>query len=253
MNLRRSFVPLQLLFLVTASLITIGARLACGQETISLRSGQTQQVTILGTTPSGIKIQLGDAVMVQPFGNISAVTMSPPPEFTAARQAYENGDLNTALANAQAVVSNFRGLPTDWAREAMLTLGDIYVSLDQLPKAQAVYSDFQRAYPSAGTADINVGLAMIDLSKKDYPAAKALVDPILSQALKQLNVPKAASALFGRAFYVSGQIKEQAGDFPGALEDYLRTVTIYPGDRVAAAHAQDKADSLRQQHGITVP
>jgi len=255
MNLRRCFVPLQLLFLLTASLITTGARPACGQETITLRSGQTQQITILGTTASGIKVQLGDGVMVQPFGNVAQVTMAPPPEFTAAQKAYESGDLKTALSNADAVVSNFRGLPTEWAREAMLTLGDIYVALNQLPKAQAVYADFQRAYPAAGSADINIGLAMIDLSKKDYAAAKARIDPILAQAqaLKQRNPPRAASALIGRAFYVSGQIKEQTGDFPGALEDYLRTVTIYPDDRVAAANAQNKADSLRKVHGAAVP
>jgi hypothetical protein len=48
-------------------------------------------------------------------------------------------------------------------------------------------------------------------------------------------------------------IKEQSGDLPGALEDYLRTVTIFPEDRVAAAVAQASADSLRREHGTTVP
>ena len=218
-----------------------------------MRNGQTQQVTILGVTSSGIKVQLGQGVMVQPFANVAAVAMPPPPEYAAAQTAYEGGDLKTALNNATSVVRNYRGLPTDWAQHAMLTLGDIYVDLNQLPQAQAIYADYQRAYPAAGTAGISVGLARIDVSKKDYAAAKAKIDPILAQALKQRNPPKAASELIGRAYYVSGQIKEQAGDLPGALEDYLRTVAIFPDDRVAAASALEKADALRKEHGTTVP
>jgi tetratricopeptide (TPR) repeat protein len=253
MKLRRCFAPLQLLFLLTASLATIGARTALSQETITLRSGQTMQVAVLETTPSGIKVQMGAGVMVQPFSNITKVTMNPPPEYTAGEVAYEKADLKTALANIDFVVKKFRALPTDWAQHAMLTLGDIYVALNQLPQAQAVYSDYQRAYPAAGTADISVGLALIDLSKKNFDAAKAKITPILANALKQRNPPKATAALIGRAYYISGQIKEQAGDLPGALEDYLRTVTIFPDDRVAAANAQEKADALRKDHGTVVP
>jgi tetratricopeptide (TPR) repeat protein len=252
MNLRRCFLPRQLLFLLAAGLIS-GERPAVGQETITLRTGQTQEVQILGVTPSGIKVQMGDAVMVEPFSNLTQVTMNPPPEYTAAATAYERGDLQGALSLANSVVQNYRGLPTDWAREAMLMLGDIDVSLGQLPQAQAAYQDYQRAYPAANSADVSVGLASIDVANNDPDAAKAKIEPILDQALKARNLPKEASALIGRAFFVSGKIKEQSGDFSGALEDYLRTVTIFPDDRMAAAGAQERADALRKEHGTTVP
>jgi tetratricopeptide (TPR) repeat protein len=251
MNLRRCFVPRQLLFLLAAGLITPWP--AVSQETITLRSGQIQQVRVLGVSPSGVKVQMGDAVMVEPFGNISQVSMSPPPEFTAAEAAYERNDLPTALNNAQSVVSNYKGLPTDWVQQAMLLLGDIYVSQGQLPQAQAAYEEYQRTYPGAGTADITVGLARIDVANKNYDAAKAKIDPIIAQAMKIRNPSKAAGELIGRAFFVSGQIKEQTGDLPGALEDYLRTVAIFPEDRVAAASAQERADTLRKEHGTAVP
>ena len=253
MKLRRCFVPRQLFFLLVAALITNGARPALSQETITLRNGQTLQATVLGVTPTGVKLQMGPAVMVQPFANVTQVIMNPPAEFDAAVAAYENNDLATALTNASAVVNAYRGLPTDWARRAMLLLGDIYVATDQLPKAEEEYKDYQGAYPTAGSADVNVGMARIDVSKKDFAAAKAKIDPILAQALKIQNPPKEAAALIGRAFYVSGQIKEQSGDLPGALEDYLRTAVIFPDDRVAAAGAQERADALRKEHGTTVP
>lgn len=219
-----------------------------------LRNGQTLQARVLGVTPSGIKVEMGEGVMVQPFSNVTQVTMDPPPEYTAAQAAYERRDLQTAMSNAQAVVQNYKGLPTDWAREAMLLLGDIYVAMDQLPQAEAAYQDYQSTYPSAESADVTVGLARIDVSKKDYAAAKARIDPIVTQALKLQNPSKTTAALIGRAFYVSGQIKEQSGDLPGALEDYLRTVAIFPEDRVAAASAQERADAIRNENStITVP
>jgi tetratricopeptide (TPR) repeat protein len=253
MNLRRCFVPRQLIFPLAAALVISGGRLAAGQDTITLRDGQTQQVRILGVMDSGVKIETRNGSLVEPFSNVTAVTMSPPPEYTAAVAAYESGDVSRALTLDGAVVSNYRGLPTDWAREASRMLGDIYVALGQVPQADAAYKDYQRAYPSAGAADISVGLASIDVANKDYAAAKAKIQPILDQALKQRNMPPAAEALVGRAFYLSGKIKENAGDFSGALEDYLRTVTIFPRDRVAASNAQAGADALRKEHGTMVP
>ncbi len=236
-----------------AGLITSGARPAHGQETMTLRTGQTAQVRILGVTPSGVRVQMGQGEMVEPFGNITQVTMNPPPEFTAAVAAYEKNELDTALRNAQAVVAAYRGLPLDWVQQAMLMVGDIYVARNQLPAAEEAYEDYRKAYPAAGLADVNVGLARIDISRQDYAAAKAKIDPILADALKMRNVPKATGALIGRAFLVSGQIKEQSGDLPGALEDYLRTAAVFPEDRVAAASAEERADALRRDHGTVVP
>ncbi|MGA3169423.1 MAG: hypothetical protein ABSE62_00265 [Chthoniobacteraceae bacterium] len=252
MKLRRCLVPLQLLFLL-AGLIVIGARPALSQSTITLRNGQTQQVTILGVTPSGIRVQLGNGEILEPFSNVTLVSMNPPPEFAAAQTAYESGDLQTALTNAQAVVRAYRGLPTDWAQEAMLMLGDIDVSLNQLPQAQAAFKDFQAAYPLSGSAEADVGLASVDVANKNYDAARAKIAPILAQALTTRTPPREAAALIGRTFLVSGQIKQASGDLQGALEDYLRTVTIFPEDRVAAASAQQRADALRKDHGVAVP
>jgi tetratricopeptide (TPR) repeat protein len=252
MNLRCCFVPRQLLFLFVTALL-ISRWPAHGQETITLRSGQTQAVTILGVGDGGIKVQIGDAQMVEPFSNLTAVTMSPPPEFAAAAAAYGQGDLQGALGIANSLVQSYRGLPTDWARQAMLMVGDIDVSLGQLPQAQAAYKDYQAAYPGGDATALNIGLASIDVANKDLDSAKAKLAPVLNNALATRNPPASTGALIGRAYLVSGEIKEQSGDFPGALEDYLRTVTIFPQDRTAAAGAQQRADALRRSHGVAVP
>jgi tetratricopeptide (TPR) repeat protein len=226
---------------------------ARGQETITLSSGQTQEVRILGVQDGGVKIQVGDAQMVEPFSNLTQVTMSPPPEFAAATTDYGQGDLQDALGLATAVVQTYRGLPTDWAREAMLMVGDIDIALGQLPQAQQAFQDYQAAYPSADSADVNIGLAAIDVANHSLDDAKAKIAPILAHALDTRNPPPETASLIGRAFLVSGQIKEQSGDLSGALQDYLRTVTIFPQDRVAAAGAQQRATALRKTPGVTVP
>jgi tetratricopeptide (TPR) repeat protein len=135
----------------------------------------------------------------------------------------------------------------------MLMQGDLYLALNQAPQAAAAYKDYQQAYPGASPDEVATGMAGIDIANNDYTSAAAKVAPLLDQALKQRNPPEAQAELFGRAFFVSGRIKEHSGDFSGALEDYLRAVTVFPEDRVAAAGAQAAADNLRKAHTVTVP
>ena len=239
--------------MLAAGLLTARAWPLLAQETITLRNGQTQQVRVLGVVPTGVKIQAGDAAMVEPYGDIARVTMAPPPEFTAVGEDYDRDDLRGALEEAGVILQKYQGLPTDWARQAMLMAGNIYLSLNQLQKAEDVYADFQRIYPGAASDELNVGLALIAIAHGNLEAARAKIEPILAQALTQWNPPKETAALIGRAWYASARIKEQSGDFPGALEDYLRAAVVFPEDRVAAADARQRADSLREAHGIAVP
>jgi hypothetical protein len=39
----------------------------------------------------------------------------------------------------------------------------------------------------------------------------------------------------------------------GALEDYLRTVTIFHHDPASVAAAQERADALRKDRNVVVP
>ena len=224
------------------------------QETITLSSGQVQPVHILGMTSSGLKVEIGQAEMVEPFTNFTAVSMSAPPEYVAAQAAYASGDFQKALTLDGSVVTNYRGLPTDWARDAMLMEGDLYLALNQAPQAAAAYKDYQLAYPGASPDEVAVGMAGVDIANNDYAAASAKVAPILQQALQQRNPPAASAELYGRAFFVSGKVKEHTGDLSGALVDYLRAAVVFPEDRVAALGAQAAADNLRKQHSnVTVP
>jgi tetratricopeptide (TPR) repeat protein len=149
------------------------------------------------------------------------------------------------------VVDKFNALPASWAANMNSLIGDIYLEQGDLAKASTAYDDFAKAYPGNGGADL--GRARIAVAKKDYDTAKKTAEKLSADALKKVNVSSGESQLYGQAFLVLGQIKEAQGDFQGALEDYLRTVTLFYLNPTATALAQERADALRKAHLAFVP
>lgn len=253
MKLRRSFSPHQLFFAVALgwSLALPGAM---AQDRITTKDGRTQEVKIVGVSGSNIQIQVGAGSIGVPMRNIASITMAAPPEFAQAEKAYDAKDYKKALTATKALVDKFKGLPVDWAREATGRLGDIYVALDQLPEAEKAYLDFQKIYGGqGGSPQSEVGLARIALSKKDYAQAKSKLEPVTTKALSEKQPPANLTTTYSQAFYLLGQVNEAENDYPAALENYLRTVTLFYHDNTAAAAAQQRADALREAHGTKVP
>jgi tetratricopeptide (TPR) repeat protein len=184
--------------------------------------------------------------------------MPPPPEYGQGYQAYTAGDLPKALGLIRSVTDRYKGLPTDWAQYATGILGDIYVASGDFAKAEAAYNDFEKLYKIAGGSSpaSEVGRARIAVAKKDFATAKSKLEPILTAALQEKIIPPTKALAYSQAFLVSGQLKEEEGNLPGALEDYLRTVTLFYHDPSAVTAAQQKADALRSRdkdHPVTVP
>jgi hypothetical protein len=176
--------------------------------------------------------------------------MAPPPEYNLATQALQQKDPAKAEALVAAIVTKFKGLPTDWAQHATGLAADLALQKRDIVKAELAYADFNKLYP--GTIQGKVGTAAIAAAKKNFDTARELIAPILEDALKVKDVPAANRYAYSRAFFVSGQVKEADGKLSEALEDYLRTVTIYYHDVAAVAAAKDRAEALRKEK-ITVP
>jgi len=188
------------------------------------------------------------------LASVKEVRMAPPPEYAAAFQAYQAKDFKRAMDLIKPVVDHFKGMPSPWAQQALSMLGDLYITLGDLSKAETTYLDFKRLYPNGGSLQSEIGLSRLAVAKKDFTTAKQKITPITDAAFKEKN-PSAINAMaFSQAFLVSGQVKEAEGNLSGALEDYLRTVTIFYQDRAAVSTAQDRADTLRKEHSdINVP
>jgi hypothetical protein len=97
-------------------------------------------------------------------------------------------------------------------------------------------------------------MARIAVARKDYNAAKPKLAQITEGALKLKTVPRGDALAYSQAFLLLGQINEAQNEHADALQNYLRTVTLFPQDRIAVADAQAKADALRKAHpAATVP
>ncbi len=253
MKLRSTFHFQQLLFLAGCGALTFcGTAFAQGQAAVlKLKTGTTQQGVITGVTASGVGIQLtaGGSISI-PLAQIESVSMAAPPEYNAAMQAVGAKDLPKASALVGSLVAKYKGLPADWAQQATALAGFLALQSGDVIKAEIVFGDFKRLYPNAPEG--KVGAAAIAATKKDFATAKGLIAPIVEEALKVKDVPLASRFAYSRAFYLSGLVKESEKDQSGALEDYLRTTTIFYHDPSAVASAQERADVLRKNK-VTVP
>lgn len=223
-----------------------------------MRGGPVQDGTLVGTDATGVKIKVAGRDVSLPPSAFESFQMAPPPEYGQGYQAFTAGELPKALVLIKTVTDKYKGLPTDWAQYATGILGDIYVASGDFAKAEAAYNDFEKFYKGTGgsSPSSEVGRARIAVAKKDLVTAKAKLEPILTAALAEKSVPPAKALAYSQAFLVSGQLKEEEGNLQGALEDYLRTVTLFYHDPTAVTAAQQKADALRgrnKDHPVTVP
>lgn len=253
MKLRFPF-RLQQLLSAGATALLLGSTVLA-QDVIVTKTGQQQQGKIIGVSPSGqtLEFQLpGGNKLGLPLASIQEVRMNAPAELGQAVAAYQAKDYAKALTLMKPVVDHFKGMPAPWAQQATSMIGELYIQTDDLAKAEAAFNDFKRLY--GGSLQSEVGLSRLAAAKKDFATAKQKLEPITGAALKEKVVNPATALAYSQAFLVSGQVKEAEGNLAGALEDYLRTVTLFYHDRTAVASAQEHADSLRAAHkDIAVP
>lgn len=251
MNLRASFPRLQLLFLLGVIAYTTLESSAPG-DVVTTMDGRRTELKILGVNGPMLQVQVPAGTVGIPLASIKEVQMVVPPEFAAANRHFAAKEYSKALAIIKALTDKFKGVPVDWAQQATGMLGDLYITNNDLPKAEAAYKDFQRLYPGIGSTQAEVGMARVAISKNELAAAKQKLQPIADAALKEKFVPRANAFAYSQTFLALGQIKEKEGDLPGALEDYLRTITLFYHDPSAVSLAQERVDDLSARK-ITVP
>jgi len=227
---------------------------ALAQDRVTTKDGKTQDVKILAVNGSTVQIRVGTGSIGIPLSSIASVAMAAPAELAAANAACQAGDYPKALPLAKAVAEKYKGLPIDWARQATSLVGDIQVALGNLKEAEAAYKDYQRIYPGAGTVQTDVGMARIAVALKNYDEAEKKLEPIAAAALKEKTPSPTLAPAYSQTFFLLGQIAEAQSQPEVALENYLRTVTLFHEDRGAVAAAQEKANALRKKDPtLTVP
>lgn len=224
---------------------------AHAQDAVIQKDNQRREGEILGVSNGNIRIKVGPVETGIPMSQVASVVKAAPKAYDDALAAWQSGDANKTLTTLKPFVDTFRGLPTPWAERASALLGDVYLSLDQVPAAETAFADFQKAYPDSGSLS-DIGLARLAVSKKDYATAKSKLEPVIAEAATVTLAETGKSAAYGQAFYLMGLINEAEGNNPEALNNYLSTVALFYEDNAVVAKAQERADILIEQK-VVVP
>jgi hypothetical protein len=247
MTLRAPAEIRQMIFAI-ALLVAFGAT-ASAQHQLRLKGNPTPLVgTVLGSDGRNVQFQTTAGKVGYPLPNVESVTMPAPAEMTQVQQAMQAGDHEKALQLSQSISDKFKGLPAEWAKLATSTTANLLISTGNFEKAEATFKEIEQLYPGAGGIQSKVGLARIAVAKKEYATAKENLTPIAEAALKERNAPRENALAYSQAFYALGMVEEAEGQHQEALENYLRTVTIFFHDPTARAGAQERADALRAQN-----
>ncbi|CAN5400438.1 hypothetical protein BH09VER1_BH09VER1_09020 [soil metagenome] len=248
--MKSSVSPHIILTLVLA--VVAMATQARAQDTLVLKDNTRRDGEIMGVANGQVKIKIGPVQTSVPLDSVVSAVKPAPKAFDDILATWQTGDGNKTLALLQPFVQNYRGLPTQWAERASALLGEVNLTLNQIPAAEAAFADFQKAYPNSSSLTA-IGLARLAVAKKDFAGAKTRLQPILVEADKVTIAPAGKSATYGQAFYLMGLVNESENNNSEALRDYLSTVTLFYEDKAVVSKAQERADVLMKDKQVIVP
>ncbi len=232
---------------------------AVGTDVVILKpqtpSGPPQQlanVQILNVRGGKFTVKDANGEIPYDIARIQEVRKAAPPEFAQGRAALEAGELDKALILIKGIADRYKGLPTAWASEATLMVGNICVNLGKLAEAETAFNEFEKIYPGTGATAASIGRARIAAERGNTAEARSVAEPLVKDALTKKTVTRAESQLYGQAYYILGKVAETEGKLPEAMENYCRTVAIFYQDHSVVSVAEKRIDALRTK-GITTP
>jgi tetratricopeptide (TPR) repeat protein len=237
--------------LLAAALLGVSFADASAQDAVVLKDGQKREGEITGVRAGAVRVKIGPAETSFPLSNVQSVTMAEPAAYTAAVEAWQKGDAASALAQLEKLVAAYEGLPVAWAERACSLLPEVYLAEGRTADAEKAFAKFQQLYPASG-ASSDLLLARLAISKNDFDTARAKLEPIVSRARQTLLPAGTDAAAMSQALFLMGQVHENAGEKPEALESYLLVTTLFKNDPASAARADERARALADEK-ILVP
>ena len=253
--------PLRAALLATAFCVAVAPGLRAQQEIPAriYRQGNPtpDEGRITGVQGDAILLNIPNGKTSVPLAQVVRVDAAAPAAYATGIQAYNAGNYDRALAELRTFGEAFRGLPTEWEQQTLAALGSIYLEKNDVAKAEAAFNDLRRYYPKAsgGGLQLSVAQARIAFAKNNGAQAKPQLDAIIQAALKSpAEVTRTDGAAYGQACYLMARLQERESNYQGALENYLRVVTLFYQDAPLTGRAQKSADDLRAAHkNLSVP
>jgi predicted Zn-dependent protease len=247
---------LKTLLTASAALALVLTSLTAQEDVVVLVTGDAIQGEVVRVADGNISIQMGAAgqrvTATRPLSQIRSVTKDPPAAFDQAIAEWQKGDAASAKQKITPLVETFLGLPTTWARRAALLLADAQIETGDVAGATQSLQAFEAAYPDSSDMAA-LTKAKIAIAGQNFAEAKNLLAPIVAKGEQTRLADSAESVTFGQAFYLMGQIREAEGAHSEALQDYLRTSTLFFEDSVVASRAEERANFLVTEKNAVVP
>ena len=177
--------------------------------------------------------------------DLESVNMTPP----EAVAKLQGANPAVVVSTLEPLVKQYSGLPTDWVVEAMAQLAEAYASQNQGDRATALYNQIDTLYPNSKYhAQAVAGKALLSLKQGKVDEAITAVQPIITEANKNLAPSPTEGRLYASAFLVYGQALQAQKKLPQALEAYLTVKTMFYQNPALVEQADQMAKSLRDQN-----
>ncbi|MBI2441341.1 MAG: tetratricopeptide repeat protein [Lentisphaerae bacterium] len=216
------------LALIAVALLLAAVR-AWPEDVVQTKT-QTFRGRVTSVDATGVHIQLsqGGEVTV-PRAGIVQLTVEPPPSVVRGLAAYEKGDLREALLNLGKITTHYRGLDTGWVVTGLVYFARASLRAGQYDQAAQAFASFQQTYPEhpLGLAAA-VGLAAIELSRKNYTNALERFQELAEPYTQQIKPPKDQLPYVAEIYLGLGQTQEGLGHPAEALNEYWRVIGLYP-------------------------
>ena len=235
--------------IILAILTLLSFESMIAEDTVFLNTEKQQVGTIVGADGGNVFVEVtvgtGKGRIPIPIASIQRIEMATPSEVLKLNRS----DAANVILVLEPVVKKFKGLPADWAVDAMGTLADAYTATGKIAESTSIYSQIEQQFPgSKYVIKANVGKAKGALASGSFDEALKLLDPLIEVANKTAAPSAEEGRLYGEAFLVKGMILEKKNDLEGALESYLTTVTSFYQNVDIVSQAEEQAKKLRNQN-----
>lgn len=227
MPARRSFY----LALLSAALVAGWSAAAPAEDEVAT-STKVFKGKVVAADTSGVTIEIpGMGKVVIPRTQIVKLTVEQPPSVKQGIEDYEKGNLKGAQMSLGKVMLQYEGLDVAWAAKGMVYFGRASLAFNDYANAEKAFNAFLKAYPDHPLGlNASIGLAEIEISKKNYDAALPKLRELAEHFDKQLKPPKNELNYAAEIYLGIGKCLEGQGQLDEAVAAYLQVPALYPAE-----------------------
>jgi TolA-binding protein len=237
-------------FWLTLPVVLATAATAYSADIVYTKSGLINTGQVLRVDADGIFMRLPVGELKVFKTDIARIEIESPAAYESALAALKARNFEKAAADLNPLVDRYAGLAVPWVQDAMLQLGDAYLSLHDFAAGKKIFDSFGKLYPEdAKAAGIDVKYARVLYEQKEYAKADAALKNFIEPLVKSQVLTDEQESALAAALVLRGDCQRANGALEDALDSYLMVVALFNSDATRAAEAKYKAAQVFEQLG----